>query len=556
MKQNYFLIGLFLLIFNQGYSQYIFQVSSIDPLSGGQSYALNQSSNPLNLSLNVCAFGNRQPQNATQYTLTWYVNSINSTEGGTLLTSRRETTVAQYGLADIKTYQPSTNKIGTYYYYAVLSNPSATSCGFTGTLVSTIQRVDVVAPATFLNFDGIDDKVIVPNESNFDFTTSFSMEAWIQVSSFTQEWQTVISKGAEGPRIHRYGISDLIAFGTGSEDDLPSMVSVNDGNWHHIAATFDNGVKTLYVDGVLQGTQVVVSPLVTNDDAVRIGSQIDYYNPIRAFQGNIDEVRIWNIARTADQISGSKNCELQGDETGLVAYYKFNQGLDGADNSAITTLTDATANANNGALINFASTGTDSNWLAGSPAGGIPAVISIQPKDKELPENDSLVLTVTAAGASSYQWEFSTDATTWNPLDDSYTSPDVSGSTTNTLTISGSDMINLNDLSFRVVVNGTSMCSTTSDAVKIKVTTSALGTKSYKIDNLKIYPNPSTGVFNVDSQEELEYTVFDLGGKKILTKKSTKGIENLDLTNYQSGIYMLNVINLKGEKNTYKLIKK
>lgn len=88
-------------------------------------------------------------------------------------------------------------------------------------------------------------------------------------------------------------------------------------------------------------------------------------------------------------------------------------------------------------------------------------------------------------------------------------------------------MINLNDLSFRVVVNGTSMCSIASDAVKIKVTTSALGTKSYEIDNLKIYPNPSTGVFNVDSQEELEYTVFDLGGKKSLPKRMQKELKIL-----------------------------
>ena len=227
--------------------------------------------------------------------------------------------------------------------------------------------VTLSTPATHLNFDGVNDRVELSNESNFDFTSTFSMEAWIRVTSFTVDWQTVISKGEQGPRIHRFGGSDFIAFGTGPGDDLASTVSVNDGNWHHIAATCNNGFKSLYVDGVLQGTQTVGTPLVTNNDNVRIGSQIDSYSPIRAFHGDIDEVRFWNVARTAEQISGSENCELQGSETGLVAYYNFNQGIDAVDNTGITSLIDVTTNANNGTLVNFTKTGAVSNFLAGSP---------------------------------------------------------------------------------------------------------------------------------------------------------------------------------------------
>ncbi|NHN28103.1 T9SS type A sorting domain-containing protein [Flavobacterium jejuense] len=220
--------------------------------------------------------------------------------------------------------------------------------------------------ATHLNFDGVDDKVVITNESNFDFTTAFSMEAWIRVTSFTQDWQTVISKGQTGPRIHRYANTDFIAFGTGGNDDLASTVSVNDGNWHHIAATFDNGIKTLYIDGVSQGTQIVGTISETNNDNVRIGSQSTFYTPVRAFHGDIDDVRFWNLAKTETEINESKNCALQGNETGLVAYYKFNQGNDGEDNTSITTVTDATSNANNGTLVNFSLNGTTSNFLSGT----------------------------------------------------------------------------------------------------------------------------------------------------------------------------------------------
>jgi streptogramin lyase len=63
-----------------------------------------------------------------------------------------------------------------------------------------------------------------------------------------------------------------------------------------------------------------------------------------------------------------RNCELAGNEAGLLAYYKFNQGAAALSNPTITALTDATPNGNNGLLSsNFALTGTTSNWLAGSP---------------------------------------------------------------------------------------------------------------------------------------------------------------------------------------------
>ncbi|MEL1247141.1 LamG-like jellyroll fold domain-containing protein [Flavobacterium helocola] len=221
--------------------------------------------------------------------------------------------------------------------------------------------------ATHLNFDGVDDRVELSNESNFDFTSTFSIEAWIRVASFTQEWQTVISKGAEGPRIHRFGVSDFIAFGTGPADDLVSTVSVNDGNWHHIAATCNNGFKSLYVDGVLQGTQTVGTPLITNNDNVRIGSQIDSYSPIRAFHGDIDDVRFWSVAKTQTEINNSKNLELVGNETGLVAYYNFNQGINAGNNVAVTTAIDATG-TNNGTVTNFTLTGATSNWISGPAA--------------------------------------------------------------------------------------------------------------------------------------------------------------------------------------------
>jgi hypothetical protein len=60
------------------------------------------------------------------------------------------------------------------------------------------------------------------------------------------------------------------------------------------------------------------------------------------------------------------NCELPAGQTGLVAYYKFNQGIDVANNTTINTLADSSGNNLNGTLVGFVLTGTTSNWKLGS----------------------------------------------------------------------------------------------------------------------------------------------------------------------------------------------
>ena len=182
MKKNYFLIGLFLLIFNHSYSAYYFQVSSVAPLTGGQSYLANQPSNPLGLSILVCAFGNSQPSYATTYTLTWYKNTVNSTVGGVMVSQSTLSTVNAYNVTDIKNHLPDTSEVGTFYYYAVLSNPQHTTCGFTTTLTSTVETVTVYNQATHLNFDGVNDYVALSDNvgNTLSGGTEVTIEYWFK----------------------------------------------------------------------------------------------------------------------------------------------------------------------------------------------------------------------------------------------------------------------------------------------------------------------------------------------------------------------------------------
>ncbi len=222
-------------------------------------------------------------------------------------------------------------------------------------------------PATHLNFDGSNDYIELANEANFDFTNQMTVELWVHSNVLPQQWDALVVKGDDSWRLHLNdsGTVNFTCSGVTPTQEINSTTNINDGNWHHIAATLgDNAIK-IYIDGILE-TQATASGVINNNtQTVLIGNNPIY--PGRFFTGNMDDIRIWSVAKTADQINAGKNCELQGNETGLVAYYNFNQGLDAADNTSETTLTDHTANANNGTLNNFTLTGSTSNWLAGSP---------------------------------------------------------------------------------------------------------------------------------------------------------------------------------------------
>lgn len=79
-----------------------------------------------------------------------------------------------------------------------------------------------------------------------------------------------------------------------------------------------------------------------------------------------DELRIWNVRLSDEEVNATLNCQLSGNEANLYAYYSFNQGLVNADNSGENILIDQGSNGKNGNLIGFSLNGTTSNWTSGS----------------------------------------------------------------------------------------------------------------------------------------------------------------------------------------------
>ncbi len=117
-----------------------------------------------------------------------------------------------------------------------------------------------------------------------------------------------------------------------------STQTVNDGTWKHVVVVRDGGNVTMYIDGVeetvnlLSGTTLHVSPAMNSITTV-IGAMSTTGS--EAFMGSIDELRIWNTARTAEQITNNRNQSIDPATAGLLAYYTFNNesGINSAVNA-------------------------------------------------------------------------------------------------------------------------------------------------------------------------------------------------------------------------------
>ncbi|MEM9849091.1 MAG: LamG-like jellyroll fold domain-containing protein, partial [Bacteroidota bacterium] len=242
------------------------------------------------------------------------------------------------------------------------------TCTAIATSTASVDAFDLSGIDNALNLDGSDDYVDIPSATNMpQGNAPRTMEAWVKTTQTSIG--NIISWGTRSTR-QRNGLAvrdGKLAF-IGQFHDFRGKITINDGEWHHLVITYDGTNWRLFVDGnedekVRQFGDPFNDELNTVGNNLRIGlisqpSVGEYYN------GTVDEVRIWNYARSTAQILASKDVELTGNETGLLAYYKFNQGTADADNTGQTTLLDFTSNTSNGTLLNFTLNGSTSNWTS------------------------------------------------------------------------------------------------------------------------------------------------------------------------------------------------
>ena len=250
-----------------------------------------------------------------------------------------------------------------------VANQSVTGAIFNGVTVGSattpyFNAAPTTTPAGALNFDGINDGVVINNSASVQLNTG-TAEAWIKTPGAGSSFRGIIVK-QWAYSLFLYN-NELICYDW-STGITSTGINLADNQWHHVAVSFASGVPNgskIYVDGALVKT--FTYHIVNQSIGVSLGIGADY--SVQNFAGTIDEARIWNRQLSLAEIQNNKNCEVPVPATGLVAYYKLNQGIQNANNSGIITATDASGNGNNGSLINFGLTGSTSNWVAGNING-------------------------------------------------------------------------------------------------------------------------------------------------------------------------------------------
>ncbi len=251
-------------------------------------------------------------------------------------------------------------------------NVSVTTPGGTATL----GGFTYLTPATGLNFDGVNDVVninnTVGNVGSGDFTIEMNIRTTLANTYFFSKRAACGDDNFISMQAVNGKLSMEIDQGSGAVQylSLTGTTPINNNAWHHIAMTRKSGLVSIYVDGVLE-TSGTSTANVNNAYVSTLGYSVcTNQNGSLYFAGDMDELRVWSRALCASELTANKGCGLSNTgQTGLVALYHFDQGSVNFNNTGVTTLTDNSGNSNNGTLVNFALSGTTSNWVAGTVSG-------------------------------------------------------------------------------------------------------------------------------------------------------------------------------------------
>jgi len=219
--------------------------------------------------------------------------------------------------------------------------------------------------------------VQMPRAVSDDFTIEFWVRTSMASPVGTQWWQGAgLVDGEVGGVANDYGVVLLngkAAFGVGNPDvTIQSVTSINDGRWHHVAATRQraSGLILLYVDGVQEASSVgsaTNTNLLTAPTSLRLGS---IQTGTTFFTGQLDEVRLWSTVRSAADLNAYRNYLVPSGTPSLAAYYRLDEG---------TGTTAGSTGA--GAAGTLAASPNTPTWVAPSsaPIYGVPAITSFSP---------------------------------------------------------------------------------------------------------------------------------------------------------------------------------
>lgn len=235
-----------------------------------------------------------------------------------------------------------------------LSDPQCADCNGNG----LPDDCELATSDTSIAFDGTNDWIRIPRSPSLEPTQELTIEFWMKAQGAGGNFGRIVriaGDDASGYMVstQEFGQGRLqfrIHFGTFGSAVIndSSMFTSYVGEWHHVACVYSapgNSIR-LYVDGTLKASGSGVGPIRYSGSDLYFGNYT--VANTEGYSGQLDEIRIWRVARTQQQILDNKDLSVAGDEPDLAAVWRFEEG-------AGQSVLDATTNHNDGVL------GQDSN---------------------------------------------------------------------------------------------------------------------------------------------------------------------------------------------------
>ena len=203
---------------------------------------------------------------------------------------------------------------------------------------------------TALSFDGVDDYVVITNFGDWAPTNEVTVEFWQRAAAAKMQVTFALYPDQETNRIlavvpspGNWVIWDFGDFPAAGRLGYETNAVV--GSWQHFAlvASQSGNFMRIYRNGALEAEKEGMTPFVRGAYDLRLGGSDAVEGAGAAFfGGELDEVRIWEVARSQEDITNHMLHPLTGMEPGLVAYYRFDEAAGGMARDSTTNHLDGT----------------------------------------------------------------------------------------------------------------------------------------------------------------------------------------------------------------------
>ncbi|MFT3933700.1 MAG: T9SS type A sorting domain-containing protein [Chitinophagaceae bacterium] len=174
------------------------------------------------------------------------------------------------------------------------------------------------------------------NDNALLHTPSITIAAWVREIGVSSSIKTIVDKplGSTQSDSWHFGVitnggyvyTSWFFNDPGSSTGSQITALANIGDWHYVVATFDNSTKLhkLYVDGILKATNTFNNTIGYDNNKMYIGAALENNSPSFPMDGELDEIKIYDGALSAQQIANEYSAGIAYSNTGSGNAIYFN----------------------------------------------------------------------------------------------------------------------------------------------------------------------------------------------------------------------------------------